>query len=98
MPDERYVIDVLVQKSHAETAHREPPQKTAYSEHSIAFHSISMAGYVTAVLAFVCDKLHAQEASSFFDLFQLEMTYCNFTTFYSFLTSKGKHLFFGCAW
>ena len=36
-----------------ESAHCEPPRKVAYSEYSIAIHSISMAGYITAVLAFV---------------------------------------------
>ena len=29
-----------------ETAYLEPPQKAVYSKHSIAIHSISMAGYV----------------------------------------------------
>ena len=63
----------------------EPPQKAAYSEHSIAIHSISKAGYVTAVLAIVRScKLRAQEASSFCDFWK--MTSCNFTLFYSFLT------------
>ena len=36
-----------------ETAHWEPPRKAAYWNHSIAIHSISMAGYVTTVLALV---------------------------------------------
>ena len=39
----------------------------AYLENSIAIHSISMAGYVSAVTAFVCGKLPARVASSFCD-------------------------------
>ena len=42
-------------------------QKAAYSEHSIAIHSISKVGYVTAVLAIVRAELCAREASSFCD-------------------------------
>ena len=61
--------------------HFQNPQKVACSGHSIAIHSISMAGYVTAVLTFVHAKLCAREASSI-----LKMTSCNFTAFYSFLT------------
>ena len=49
------------------TARWEPPQKAAYSEHSIAIHSISKAGYVTAVLAIVRTELRAREASNFCD-------------------------------
>ena len=52
----------------AETADREPPRKAAYSEHLIVIHSILMAGYVTAVLAFVPAELRARdmrEVSSF---------------------------------
>ena len=46
-----------------ETAHWEPPRKTAYLEHSIAIHSISMSmAGLTAVLAFVRVELRAQEA------------------------------------
>ena len=41
--------------------------EAAYSEHSIAIHSISMAGYVNAVRAIVCFELPAREASSFCD-------------------------------
>ena len=41
--------------------------EAAYSKHSIAIHSISMAGYVNAVPAFVCIELPAREASSFCD-------------------------------
>ena len=36
----------------------------SYSEHSIAIHSISMAGYVKAGRVFVCFELTAREASS----------------------------------
>ena len=39
--------------------------EAAYSEHSIAIPSISMAGYVTAVPAFTCGELPTREASSF---------------------------------
>ena len=44
----------------------------------------SVAGYVTAVLAFLCYELPAREVSSFCDF--LKMTSCDFTTFFSFLT------------
>ena len=58
-------------KSHfskiTESAPCEPTQKATYSEHPIAVHSISMAGYVATVLAFVHDELLAREASSFCD-------------------------------
>ena len=60
-----------------ETARWKPPQKAPYSEHSIAIHSISKAGYVTAVLAIVRAELCAREASSFRDFWK--MTSCNFT-------------------
>ena len=49
------------------TAHGEPPRKVTSSEHSIDFHSVSMLGYVTALLAFVRAELCAREASSFCD-------------------------------
>ena len=52
----------------AETAHRVSSRsEAAYSEHSIAIHSISMVGYTNAVPAFVCFELPAREASSFCD-------------------------------
>ena len=60
------------------------PRKAAYSEHSIAIHSISKAGYVTAVLAIVRTELRAREASSFCDFWK--MTFCDFTYFIIFLT------------
>ena len=40
-------------KKKTESAYCEPPGKAAYSEYSIIIHSISTAGYVTAVPAFV---------------------------------------------
>ena len=55
--------------------------EAAYSEHSIAIHSISMAGYVNAVTTFVCFELPAQEASSFCDLWKLAS--CAFIAFIS---------------
>ena len=64
------------------TARWEPPRKAAYSEYSIAIHSISKAGYVTTVLAIVRTELRAQEASSFCDFWKI--TSCDFTLFYSF--------------
>ena len=45
--------------------------EVAYSEHSIAIHSISMAGCVNAVWAIVCFELPAREASSFCDFWKL---------------------------
>ena len=63
---------VIFQKI-TESAHWEPPRKAAYSEHSIAIHSISMAGYVMAVLATVCGELLAWEASSFCDFEKLPL-------------------------
>ena len=51
------------QKLLAENLHKRPP----YSEHSIAIHSISNAGYVSAVLAIVRTELRAREANSFCD-------------------------------
>ena len=47
-----------------ETACWEPPRKNIQY---IAIHSISKAGYVTAVLAIVCTEVRAREASSFCD-------------------------------
>ena len=55
----------------AETAHRASSTEAVYSEHSIAIHSISMAGYVNAVPAFVCFELPTREASSFGDFWKL---------------------------
>ena len=51
----------------AETALRASSTEAAYSEHSIAIHSISMACYVNAVRAIVCFELPAREASNFCD-------------------------------
>ena len=63
-----------------------------YSEHSIALHSISMAGYATTVPAFVCFRLPAREASSFCDFWKL--TSCDFTAFFSLLTEVHVNLYF----
>ena len=57
----------------AETAHRASSTEVAYSEHSIAIHSISMAGYVNAVRAIVCFELPAREASSFCDFLKIDL-------------------------
>ena len=51
----------------AETAHQASSTEAAYSELSIAIQSISMAGYVNAIQAFVCFEFLAREASSFCD-------------------------------
>ena len=69
-----------------ETAHShwEPLRKAVYSEHSIAIHSISKAGFVTAALAIVRTELRAWEASSFCDFWKI--TFCDVTLFYSLLT------------
>ena len=50
-----------------ETAHRASSTEVAYSEHSIAIYSISVAGYVNAAQAIVCFELPAREASNFCD-------------------------------
>ena len=60
-----------------ETAHWEPPRKGTYSEHSIAIHSITKAGYVSAVLAIVRAELRAREASKLCDFWK--MTSFDFT-------------------
>ena len=70
---------------------QKPPQKAAYSEHSIAFHSISKAGHVTAALAIVHTELRAREASGFCDFWK--MTSCEFTLIYSFLTQANIFFF-----
>ena len=57
----------IFRKSQKQLTMWTPRSELAYSEHSVAIHSISMAGYVTAVLAFVYGKLPAREASSFCD-------------------------------
>ena len=70
------------------------PRKAAYSEHSMAIHSISMSGYITAVLAFVHAELRGQETSSFCDFWQV--TFCDFTLLYSFLTQPNICFFQMC--
>ena len=62
---------------------------------SIAIHSISKAGYVTAVLAIVRTALRGREASSFCEFWK--MTSCDFTLFYSYLTQANVNIF-RCAW
>ena len=54
--------------------------------------SISMAGYVDAVPAFVCFELPAREASSFCDFWKL--TSCNFIAFISSLIEVNFFLYF----
>ena len=65
---------VICQKSQKLLTER-ASQKAAYSEHSIAINSVSVVGYVTTTLAFVCCIHRAQEVSSF----------CDVTAFFSFL-------------
>ena len=58
--------------------------EAAYSELSMAIHSISIVGYVNAVrgiTAFVCFELPAREASNFCDFWKL--TSCDFIAFIS---------------
>ena len=68
--------------------------EAAYSEHSIAIHSISMAGYVNTIRAIVCFELPAREASSFCDFWKL--TSCDFIAFISSLIEV-NFSFFRCA-
>ena len=49
----------------SETAHQASSTEEAYSEHSITFYSISMAGYVIPVPAFVCGKLPRTRGEEF---------------------------------
>ena len=64
-------------------AHWEAPWKTAYSEHSIAIHSIPMVGYITPILAFVHTELCAREASSFCIFEKLPLAFSlHFTLFF----------------
>ena len=67
----RKVIFQKSQKLLTERALSELRGGSLNSEHSIAIHSISMAGYVNAVPAFVCFELPAREASSFCDFWKL---------------------------
>ena len=78
-----------------EAACWEPPRKAVYSEHSIAIHSFSKAGYVTAELAIVHAELRAWEATTFCDFWK--MTSSDFTLFYSVLTQANIR-FLRCAW
>ena len=88
------LLKVTFQKSQkllAENLRERPPIQNI----SIAIHSVSKAGFVTAVLAIVHTELHAREASSFCDFWK--MTSCDFTLFYSFLT-QANIIVFRCAW
>ena len=75
-----------------ETALWETPRKAAYSDHSIAIHSFSKAGYVTAELAIVraelCDRRRRALSVIFFLMTSIDFTLC-----YSFFDSS-KHSFF----
>ena len=77
-----------------ETAQRASSTQAAYSEHSIATHSISMPGYVMAILAFVLSELTIREASNFCDFGKL--TSCDFTAFFSFFTKVNPWGIFMC--
>ena len=79
----------------AKTAHRASSTELAYSEHSIAIHSISMAGYVNDVPAIVCFELPAREASSFCDFWKL--TSCDYISSISSLIEVNFY-FFTCAY
>ena len=61
----------------AETAHRASSTDAAYSEHSIAIHSISMAGCVNAVPAIVCFELPAREAKQFVWFLKIDLLRIN---------------------
>ena len=77
----------------------EPPWKATYSEHSIAIHSISKAGYATAVLFVVHEELRAREVSSFCDFWKFTSCDFNFNlNFTLFLLLKANIWFLRCAW
>ena len=72
---------------------KKPPRKTVYSEHSIAtIQSISMAGYVTTVPAFVCGELPAEHF-----LWFLEITSCDIIAFSPFWLKQTFVVVFRCA-
>ena len=59
---ERSFFSKIAETAHRASSERAPHAEATYSEHSIAIHSchsISMAGYVNAVPAFVCFELPA---------------------------------------
>ena len=60
--------------------------EAAYSEHSLAIHSIPMAGYVTVVQAFVWGELPVRDASTFCDLKK------KITAFFSFCTQANLYI------
>ena len=64
----------------------------AFRTFNIAIHSISMAGYVNALPAFVCYELPAREASSFCDFWKFSS--CDFIAFISYLSEV--NFFFMC--
>ena len=71
-----------------EIAHRASSMEAAYSDHSIAIHSITMAGYVTTVPALVCGELPAREVSTFCDF--KKITSYDFTAFSPLFDSSSK--------
>ena len=68
--------------------------EAAYSDHSIAIHSISMAGCINAVRAIVCFELPARKASNFCDFWKL--TSWNFIAFISSLIEVHFCFFYMC--
>ena len=69
--------------------------QTAYSEHSIAVHSITVAGYVTAnwLLSAANSQPWRRAISVIFDKLPLTI-WSDFTTFFSFLTGANLFLCF----
>ena len=65
-------------------------QNATFSEHSIAIHSNSIVGYITAILVFVHAERRAREVSSFCDFWKTDLLqfHCILLLFYS-----SKHLF-----
>ena len=89
-------LSKIAKTAHRASSEQAPRTEAAYSEHSIAIHSISMApGYVNAVPAFVCFELPAREASSFCDFWKL--TSSDFIAFISSLIEV-NFCFFRCAY
>ena len=74
-------------KKITKTAHWRAPRKAAlFSEHSIAIHSISVVGYITASLMFVCVVHRACQASSFCDFTLPYAISLHFSPFWYMLT------------
>ena len=80
----------VIFKNHRNCSLRTSTKGRLYSEHSIAIHLISMAGYVTAVLAFVRAELCDRETISFWDFWKV--TPCDLNPFLLILDST-KRLF-----